>query len=134
MRPFHCMTGESIVPCWDDFRPFFEAFEKGGADISADEAWRKAKASQLQVWGLQDEHGIHGLVTTEVIKTAHGKVCVITMAQGSAPEEPKHALLEDITRWAKEQGCRKVRIHGRHGWLRFDRRFVPVGVIAERAL
>src|SRR6185437_5610275 len=122
MRVFHCMTGEGIAQCWEDFLPFFEAFEKGGSDLSVDEAYRKAKAAHLQVWGLQDDTEIRGIVTTEVIHTAHGLVCVITMAQGSAPEESKHALMEDIVRWAREMGCRRVRLQGRPGWMRWDRR------------
>lgn len=134
MRLFHCMTGEAIEPCWAAFEPFFAEFERGGSDLTVQDAYAKARASQLQVWGLQDESQIRGIVTTEVIQTAHGSVCVITMAQGNAPEEPKHALLNDIVRWAAESGCTKVRIQGRKGWLRWDKRFVPVGIIAEMEL
>lgn len=125
------MTGEQIPSCWEDFAPFFADFERCGADLSVKDAYIKACASKLQIWGLQDDTKIHGLVSTEIIATAHGLVCVITMAYGTGPEESKHELMDAILLWAKETGCSRLRIQGRPGWLRWDRRFKPTGIIAE---
>jgi hypothetical protein len=77
---------------------------------------------------------VHGIVATEVVPTAHGRVCVITAAQGTAPEDAKRELMESIRRFASENGCRKIRIQGRPGWLRWDKRFRPTGIIAEMVL
>lgn len=133
MRPF-CISADQVEVCWEDFGEFFEEFEKNGADLSARDAKEKAKDAQIQVWGLQDDQAVRGIVTTEVMRTARGLVCVITMAQGQAAEEPKHRLLDTIVEWARELGCVCVRIQGREGWLRWDRRFKPTGIIAEIAL
>lgn len=133
MRAF-CLAGDQVEACWEDFAHFFEDFERGGADIAAVEARARAKAQKIQVWGLQDDAKVHGIVTTEIIRTAHGLVCVVTMAQGEAPDESKRALLESIMKWAKGLGCDRVRVHGRKGWTRWDRRFKNVGVIAEAPL
>jgi hypothetical protein len=133
MRSF-CVAPDQIEACWEDFAPLFHKFEKGGADLSAYEAKERAKRAQIQVWGLQDDRAVHGVLATEVLRTARGLVCVITMAQGKAPDEPKRRLLDDILTWARAMGCVCVRVQGRRGWLRWDKRFRPTGIVAEIAL
>lgn len=133
MRAF-CLRAEQVDDAWSELAAFFERFEKQGHDLSADDVRAKARTSAAQVWGLQDEQKVHGILATEIVPTAHGRVCVITAAHGSAPESDKRELMESIRRFAKENGCTKIRIHGRPGWLRWDRRFEPVGIIAEMPL
>ena len=133
MRAF-CLRPEQVEEAWSELASFFERFEKDGHDLSAKDVKAKALESGTQVWGLQDEERVHGILATEIVPTAHGRVCVITAAHGSAPEEDKRQLMESVRRFAKENGCTKIRIHGRPGWLRWDRRFEPVGIIAEMSL
>jgi len=130
MRPF-CIAADQIEVCWEAFAHFFQEFEKHGADLSEHEAKQRAKDAQIQVWGLQDDQAVRGIVTTEMMRTARGLVCVITMAQGTAAEEPKRRLLNAIIEWARERGCVCVRLQGRRGWLRWDKRFKQTGIVAE---
>jgi len=130
MRPF-CVAADQVEVCWEDFAHFFQEFEKHGADLSAYEAKQRAQNAQIQVWGLQDDQAVRGIVTTEMMRTARGLVCVITMAQGTAAEEPKRRLLTAIIEWARERGCVCVRLQGRRGWLRWDKRFKQTGIVAE---
>ncbi len=71
----------------------------------------------LAVGGGEGAPMIEATASTSLQLTDAGKVCVITACSG-----------KDMTRWlpliagietyAKEEGCRRVRIFGRKGWLR----------------
>ncbi len=88
----------------------------------------------MQLFGLQDEHRVHAFVVTEIHDTAKGKVCLLVGACGSAPDKDKRELFDYIESWAREIGCNALRLIGRKGWLRWDRRFRQTGIVAEREL
>ena len=133
MRVF-CLKAEEIESCWQDFIVLLQRFEACCRDLTADQIVRGVRLSTMQLFGLQDAERVHAFLTTEIHETAQGKVCVLVAACGSAPEADKRALLEFVEGWAREVGCVALRIVGRKGWLRWDRRFKRTGIVAEMAL
>ena len=61
-----------------------------------------------------------------------GDVCDIWLAEGAL--EPLIELHEQIVLWAKDQGCRKMRIIGRKGWLRVVPGYRETATVMEREL
>jgi hypothetical protein len=91
--------------------------------------------SAQQLWGLQDDERVRGILVTEIQSTARGLICVIVGACGEPPEKDKRTLLAFVRKWAREDiGCCAVRVIGRKGWLRWDRRFTQTGIVMEAPL
>jgi hypothetical protein len=125
------LAADEIPQHWDAIEPLAKGFERQCKTFTADQLRDLAHASKQQVFGIASEQGVIGFASTEIQNTAEGLICVIVAAFGTGPEEAKRELLERIRVWAKEVGCRKVRINGRKGWLRWDRRFQQTGVVME---
>jgi len=130
MRMF-ALAPDQVAQTWPDYCELIEAFERRG-DLKAEQVREEAIAGKLQIWGLQDESKVHGIVATQIMDTARGYVCEIPLAVGNAPVGFQKRLLEEIGKWARdEQRCVAVRMQGRKGWLRRFPYFRPTGVVAE---
>jgi len=129
-----CMAADQVDACWEDFAHHLERWAALGGDFTPEEVRCNVRESRQQLWGLQNEEGIHGVVVTEILATHGGLTCLIVGACGSAPKAMRQRLHDEIAKWAKSIGCTRVRIHGRRGWLRFDRRYRQTGITMEMPL
>jgi hypothetical protein len=129
-----CLSADEVERCWDDFAHHLERLTQCGADLTPQEIRENALKSRQQIWGLQDSQAVQGVAITEILATSSGLTCLIVGACGSASKAMMHRLHDEIARWAKSLGCTRVRIHGRRGWLRFDRRYRPTAMVMEMAL
>lgn len=126
------LAADQIESAWDAMAPLLAIYEKRCQDLSPEQIRRAALESKQQIFGLQDEAcRIHGLVVTEIQVTSRGLTCVLVAACGTAKPEYKREILDRIREWAKELGCVTLRIQGRKGWLRWDRRFKQTGITME---
>lgn len=126
------LAAEQIASTWDDYAEHIERFADVTGEIDPEDVREACERGTMQLWGLQDDARIYGLAATEIVRTARGPVCVIRIASGRARVAMQERLLDEIGKWAKHaQGCKRVRIFGRHGWLRRFPRFHMTGVIAE---
>lgn len=129
------LDASQVSETWEDYAHLFERFERKFGDISASQICDAARLGTMQLWGLQDEDEVHAVVATEICRTAGAPLCVIRIACGGARVPMQERLLDEIGKWAShEQGCERVRIYGRRGWLRRFPRFKQTGVIAEWTL
>ena len=76
---------------------------------------------------------VEAAVATILINSEIGKVCIITVCGGSDMKRwlPLIGLIEA---YAKREGCKRVRIYGRKGWLRVLKGYEEKHVIMDRAL
>ena len=116
---------------WEDVRELLERFERKTGEISADQVRQGAAREQLQIWGLQDAERVHFLAVTELGITPKGLVCTVRIGVGSARVPMQERLLDAIGAWAREAGCKRVRLVGRPGWLRRFRRLRQTAVVME---
>jgi len=133
MRLF-ALAPDEIEATWPDYAHHFERFARERGDMSADQVRAAAMDGRAQIWGIQDADAVHAVVMTEVCATALGNLCVIRIASGASRVPIQERLLDEIGKWARDQGCERVRIYGRRGWLRRFPRFKQTGVIAEWTL
>lgn len=125
------LDASQIEATWKDYAHLFEQFERATGEMTAEQAKAAALDSRLQIWGLQDDEEVHGIVCTEVIETGKGLVCMIRAAAGNAPIGLQKRLLDEIGHWAKKTDCVAVRLIGRRGWLRRFPMFRKTAVVAE---
>ena len=111
-------TQEDLRGHWTEFSPHLARYEITQRSTSLEQFRKALLAEQQQLWGLQDERGVHLVCVTEILDTPAGSVCHIQAAAGHASQEELRHLFDRIRAWAKEIGCVLVRIVGRKGWMR----------------
>lgn len=128
MRMF-CLSADEIDTVWNDFAHYFDRLP----ELVPEQVRDRAKASQQQIFGLQDAEKVHAICITEILNTGMGRVCLISGAAGTAPAPLQERLHDEIAKWAKSIGCTRMRLEGRRGWLR-RLKYKQTGIVAEKAL
>lgn len=86
------------------------------------------------LWLVIDRHNeILAAVSTQLQRTAKGKICVISACGGKSIRKWLH-LTAEIETYAADEGCEVVRYFGRRGWLRKLPDYEQIGVIADKPL
>jgi len=98
------------------------------ADIEAD-----ALSGRSLVWLAWNGRTVEAAAATVLIKSEIGKVCIIT-ACGGTDMRRWLPLIGQIESYARNEGCERVRIYGRKGWLRALRGYEQSNVILEKGL
>lgn len=126
-------TVDNLKSDWTRFSAHLARYEIETGHTSLEQFRTALLADKQQLWGLQDECGVHLVCVTEILDTPQGSVCHIQAAAGHAPRAELRHLFEHIREWARKIGCVLVRIVGRKGWLKI----LPVrktGLVMECAL
>jgi hypothetical protein len=85
------------------------------------------------LWIAWNGSSVEAAATTSLIETDAEKVCVLT-ACGGEDMGRWLGLLSQIEDYAKAEGCSRVRIFGRKGWVRVLERYRIRNVILEKEL
>lgn len=85
------------------------------------------------LWIAWNGSAVEAAATTSLIETDAEKVCVLT-ACGGENMRRWLSLLGRIEDYAKAEGCSRVRIFGRKGWMRVLERYRIRNVILEKEL
>jgi hypothetical protein len=132
-----CINPDSLRCIWPVAKPLLRrATLRTGlcafADIEQDILVGKALL-WLALSGTRDDVTIDAVATTRLELTDAGKVCVITACAGKdmARWLP---LIRGIEDYAKAEGCRRVRIFGRKGWLRVLDGYRQTHVVIDKRL
>ena len=76
---------------------------------------------------------VESSVATILINSEIGKVCIITVCGGSDMKRWL-PLIDQIETYARAEGCKRVRIYGRKGWLHVLDGFEEKHVIMDKEL
>jgi hypothetical protein len=68
------------------------------------------------LWVAWNGRTVESAAATVLINSEIGKVCIITACGGSDMKRWL-PLIEQIESYARDEGCKRVRIYGRKGWL-----------------
>ena len=85
------------------------------------------------LWIAWNGSAVEAAATTSLIETDVEKVCVLTACGGENIRRWLR-LLGEIEDYAKAEGCSRVRIFGRKGWVRVLERYRIRNVILEKEL
>ena len=128
-----CVDPIRIHEIWPHVRPLLEdACRRTGlnafADFEAD-----ILAGRSLVWIAWHGNTIEAAAATVLINSDLGKVCVITLCAGRGMRRWLK-LTERIETYARDEGCARVRIFGRKGWLRVLEGYAARHVVMEKKL
>ena len=105
-------------------RTKLNAFEDIEADILA---------GRSLLWLAWNGRAIESAGATILINSEFGKVCIITVCGGSDMKRWL-SLIGDIESYARREGCARVRIYGRKGWLRVLEGYAHKYVVMDKEL
>lgn len=132
-----CVDPKRVREVWPAVAPLLrQATARTGlsafADIECDVLAGRA-VLWLAVSGEGGGLAIDAAASTCLQRTDAGKVCVITACAGTdmARWLP---LMSGIENYARDEGCARVRIFGRKGWLRVLGRYRAKHVVMDREL
>src|SRR5438045_2890293 len=112
-----CVDPKQVSEVW----PHVSSFLRGAccrtglnvfSDIEAD-----ILAGRSLLWVAWNGRAIESAAATILINSESGKVCIITVCGGRNMERWL-PLIGQIEGYARREGCARVRIYGRKGWLR----------------
>ena len=128
-----CVDPKQVGEVW----PHVSALLKGAccrtrlnafADIEAD-----ILADRSLLWLAWNGGAIESAAATLLIKSESDKVCIITVCGGSGMKHWLH-LVGQIEDYARREGCTRMRIYGRRGWLRLLDGYEQKYVIMDKEL
>ena len=128
-----CVDPKRIHEIWPRVSPLLKAAchrtkLNAFADIEAD-----ILSGRSLVWMAWNGRTVESAAATILINSEIGKVCIITLCGGSDMKRWL-PLIEQIETYAKAEGCKRVRIFGRKGWLYVLDGFEEKHVIMDKDL
>lgn len=127
-----CVDPADVHEVWPLARHLIKAaIEK--TDLSDFEISEKqVLAGDQLLWLALSDH-VEAAATTHLIKAIGRPVLVITACSG-AHRERWLPLFARIEKYARDEGCKSIRIYGRKGWERVLTGYRPEHVVLEKAL
>ena len=112
-----CVDPERVHQIWPHVRDLLKAACRrtnlnAFADIEAD-----IRSGRSLLWLAWNGRAIEAAAATILINSDTGRVCIITVCGGREMNRWL-PLLAEIEAYARREGCTRVRIFGRKGWLR----------------
>jgi hypothetical protein len=112
-----CIDPARVNEIWPQVRPLLEnachrTSLNAFADFEAD-----ILAGRSLVWLAWNGSAIEAAAATALTNSDLGKVCVITLCAGRGMTRWLK-LIGGIEAYARDEGCTRIRIFGRKGWLR----------------
>jgi len=128
-----CVDPKRVREVWPHVSPLLKAacYRTGlnaFRDIEAD-----ILAGRSLLWMAWNGRTVESAAATILINSEIGKVCIVTACGGSDMKRWL-PLIGRIETYAKAEGCRRVRIYGRKGWLRVLEGFEEKHVIMDKEL
>jgi hypothetical protein len=112
-----CIDPACIRAMWPYVRSLLEqACRRTGLNAFADFEVDILTGRSL-VWIAWNGSAIEAAAATTLYNSDNGKVCIITLCAGYGMQRWLK-LIERIEAYAKDEGCARLRIFGRKGWLR----------------
>jgi hypothetical protein len=128
-----CVDPQRVEEIWPHVAPLLRAacLRTGlcaFADIEAD-----ILCGRSLVWIAWDGQAIEAAAATVLIHSEIGKVCIITTC-GGRDMTRWLTLLAEIETYARTEGCARVRIYGRKGWLRVLEGYEAKHIIMDKEI
>ncbi len=122
-----CVDPKQIEDFWPHFK---DRVKKAITKVGLNEFGPIEKdilAGHALLWLAYDGLIVHAAAVTEL----DGKFCTIVACGGE--NLPQFLpLIDDLEAFAKNEGCKGIRIYGRKGWMRVLKNYKTKAVVLER--
>lgn len=128
-----CVDPRTIHHVWDAVASrILRAVQRGRVGLFTRVEQDVLRGDSL-LWVAWDGKEIEGAGITSLDRDEDGLVCTI-VAWSASDMRRCLPLLERIESYAKEEGCRAVRVYGRRGWARILRDYMQPSIVLEKEL
>ena len=128
-----CVDPKRVHEIW----PYVRALLKAACQRTRLNAFTDIEASILSgrslLWIAWNGRAVEAVAATILINSEAGKVCIITVCGGNDMRRWL-PLIDRIEDYAKNEGCTRVRIYGRKGWLRVLNGYEQKHIIMDKEL
>ena len=128
-----CVDPKRVHEIWPHVGPLLRAACRrtelnAFADIEAD-----ILSGRSLAWLAWSGSAVEAVAATILINSEIGKVCIITACAGGDMKRWL-PLIDHIENYARGEGCTRVRIYGRKGWLRVLEGYEEKHIIMDKEL
>jgi hypothetical protein len=129
-----CVDPQKLDLIWKNTRDFIKrAYECQPTDDTFEDVERRIHDGIALLWVAWDGEQIRGAAVTELWASSTGKVCAIVALGGRDWKDWRHCI-SAIEKFAKDEGCDRVRFSGRRAWLRLMPEYRQPWVTLEKKL
>ncbi len=104
-----------IYLVWDRVAPMLEKVPEYDAEVSINDTFKALVAGKKQLWVIED---FKGVLITEIL----GDTCHLFNLAGEDVDRWLGVLLDAVEDWAVTLGCTSMKLYGRKGWERVNRK------------
>jgi hypothetical protein len=112
-----CIDPARVHHVWPLVAHLIRAAMRKGRLSELDDVERGVRAGRMLLWVAADTRAIWAAAVTELHVVNGEKLCTI-VACGGRERARWLPLKAELEAFARAEGCRAVRIHGRRGWAR----------------
>lgn len=132
MADLVCVPPDDVLRVWPHVRELIvDAAKRGAGDIFSIESGVLNGPDLL--WLAWDGEKILAAAVTSLGIANNDKICTIVACGGDEWSRFGH-LIEGLEKFAKDEGCKAIRINGRPGWLRALNGYRALQVTIEKAI
>jgi hypothetical protein len=129
-----CCPPNMAAGVWPHVAGFIRGAVEHTGDFALDELRDSVLSGPSLLWIITSDGEIKGAVITDLIVNQRGeKICDLVACGGKDLDSWRH-LMPDLEKFAKSEGCQKVRLSGRRGWGRVFADFREAHVTYEKVL
>lgn len=133
MAELVCVDPQHLGAVWPHVRSLLlSATDRTGLS-SFDDIENETLRGNGLLWLAVSGNNILGAATTVLVTIDRNKICILTACGGAGAGDWLH-LLGGIENYAKNEGCRSLRIYGRKGWLRALEGYREMAIVIEKGL
>lgn len=97
---------------WSDIRPFIEVALRNGSQWTIGDVYQGLICRDLDFFTIED-----GELQCVLVTWIYDDTCVLLTLGGFDMDKWIHNI-GDVEAWARDRGCKKMKIQGRRGWSR----------------
>lgn len=135
--PLVLIPAAHIETVWPLAEPHLKrALQFADGEFTLEEARGSIADGRFQLWLAWDgaERRATGAGVTEIFDYPRKRVCFLVLWASEAPRPRWLDGLQTVERWARENGCKAMRLLGRKGWGRVLDGYRPQYTVFVRSL
>lgn len=132
MAELYCLPPSVIPEVWREVDRLLRPAMQRTGEMPMRDLLGALLNGRFLLWVAVGER-LEAVAVTEVAETTVGKVCVVVACGGSKLKR-WIGLLNGIEQYAQAEGCERMRIYGRKGWVRVLPAYKAKRVILEKEL
>lgn len=112
-----CIAPKLVPSIWDRVQPLIDSAFEAADDFMPADMLLRLTSGRVQLWAAINDSGeILAAMTTELVPMRSGLVCWMSQCGGEGLHEWSRFIVK-IEEYARAEGCARVVLRGRRGWL-----------------